>query len=248
MDEVQVVVAHAERATLRVGDVFLKVDADQARLDVEVEAMSLAPVPTPRVLWRKPPVLATAALPGTTLGRLGGPVTGSPAAWAVAGAALRELHDAPPPPWPGRAGRSIDALAEELADECELLVRNGVLPADLVSRNRRVAEGALRPWTPAFTHGDLQIAHVFVDGDEVTGIIDWSEAGQGDALYDLATFVLGHEEHLDDVLAGYGTDVDRDVMDGWSSLRSLLAVRPLIEQGFDPFAPGCEVDALRARM
>ncbi|MEU5665093.1 phosphotransferase family protein [Streptomyces longwoodensis] len=248
MDEVQVVVAHAERATLRVGDVFLKVDADQARLDVEVEAMSLAPVPTPRVLWRKPPVLATAALPGTTLGRLGGPVTGSPAAWAAAGAALRKLHDAPPPPWPGRAGRSIDALAEELADECELLVRNGVLPADLVSRNRRVAEGALRPWTPAFTHGDLQIAHVFVDGDEVTGIIDWSEAGQGDALYDLATFVLGHEEHLDDVLAGYGTDVDRDVMDGWSSLRSLLAVRPLIEQGFDPFAPGCEVDALRARM
>lgn len=48
MDEVKVVVAHSERATLRVGDVFLKVDADQARIDVE--AMSLAPVPTPEVL------------------------------------------------------------------------------------------------------------------------------------------------------------------------------------------------------
>ena len=82
---------------------------------------------------------------------------------------------------------------------------NGVLPADLVTRNRQVAEAALRPWTPVFTHGDLQIAHVFVDGDEVTGIIDWSEAGQGDALYDLATLTLGHEEHLDDVVAGYGT-------------------------------------------
>ncbi|WP_405794037.1 phosphotransferase family protein [Streptomyces longwoodensis] len=248
MDEVEVVVAHAERATLRVGDVFLKVDADQARLDVEVEAMSLAPVPTPEVLWRKPPVLATAALPGTTLGRLGGPVTGSPTAWAAAGAALRELHDAPPPPWPGRAGRSIDAWAKELADECELLVTNGVLPADLVTRNRQVVEAALRPFPPAFTHGDLQIAHVFLDGDEVTGIIDWSEAGRGDALYDLATFVLGHEEHLGDVLAGYGAEVDLDVIHGWSSLRSLLAVRPLIEQGFDPFAPGCEVDALRSRM
>ncbi|MGW2973482.1 aminoglycoside phosphotransferase family protein, partial [Streptomyces mirabilis] len=86
MDEVNVVVAHSERATLRVGDVFLKVDADQARIDVEVEAMSLAPVPTPEVLWRKPPVLALAALPGTTLGRLGGPATGSSAAWAAAGA------------------------------------------------------------------------------------------------------------------------------------------------------------------
>src|SRR6204780_5612023 len=91
VEEVEVVVAHSERATLRVGDVFLKVDADQARIDVEVEAMSLAPVPTPEVLWRKPPVLAIAALPGTTLGRLGGPSTGpstgAAAAWAPAGAA-----------------------------------------------------------------------------------------------------------------------------------------------------------------
>lgn len=248
MDEVEVVVAHSERATLRVGDVFLKVDADRARADAEVEAMSLAPVPTPEVLWRKPPVLAIAALPGTTLGRLGGPSTGSPAAWAAAGAAIRRLHDAPPPPRPGRAGRSGGALAAELDAECELLVTRDLLPADLVARNRRVAQAALRPWTPAFTHGDLQIAHVFVYGDEVTGIIDWSEAGRGDALYDLATFTLGHEEHLDDVLTGYGTDVDLDVIRAWWSLRSLLAVRWLIEHGFDPFAPGCEVDVLRSRM
>jgi aminoglycoside phosphotransferase (APT) family kinase protein len=248
MDEVTVVVAHSERATLRVGDVFVKVDADQARIDAEVEAMSLAPVPTPTVLWRKPSVLALAALPGTTLGRLGGPSAGSSAAWAAAGAAIRTLHDAPLPPRPGRAGRSISALAAELDAECEVLVTRGLLPADLVTRNRRVAEAALRPWPAAFTHGDLQIAHVFVDGEEVTGIIDWSEAGQGDALYDLATFTLGHEEHLDDVLAGYGTDVDRDVIRAWSSLRSLLAVRWLSEHGFDPFAPGCEVDVLRSRM
>ncbi|MEU0031874.1 phosphotransferase [Streptomyces sp. NPDC006335] len=248
MDEVEVVVAHSERATLRVGDVFLKVDVDQARLDAEVEAMSLAPVPTPQVLWRKPPVLAIAALTGTTLGSLGGPSTGSPAAWAAAGAAIRKLHDAPLPPRPGRAGRSITALVAELDDECERLVTNGVLPADLIARNRQVAQAALRPWTPAFTHGDLQIAHVFVDGDEVTGIIDWSEAGQGDALYDLATFTLGHEERLDDVIAGYGTDIDLDVIRGWWSLRSLLIVRWLAEHGFDPFAPGCEVDVLRSRM
>ncbi|GGQ51878.1 phosphotransferase family protein [Streptomyces althioticus] len=248
MNEVEVVVAHSERATLRVGDVFLKVDADQARIDVEVEMMSLAPVPTPEVLWRKPPVLAIAALPGTTLGRLGRPSTGSPAAWAAAGAAIRELHEAPLPPRPGQAGRSSVALAAELDAECESLVTNDVLPADLIIRNRQVAEAALRPWTPAFTHGDLQVAHVFVEGDEVTGIIDWSEAGRGDALYDLATFTLGHEEHLHDVVAGYGTDVDLDVIHAWWSLRSLLAVRWLIEHGFDPFAPGCEVDVLRSRM
>lgn len=62
--EIEVVVAHQERTTVRVGDVFLKIDADQTRTDVEVEAMALAPVPTPKILWRKPPVLALAAFAG----------------------------------------------------------------------------------------------------------------------------------------------------------------------------------------
>jgi hypothetical protein len=241
--EVEVVVAHKERATLRVGDVFLKIDADQTRTDVEVEAMALAPIPTAEILWRRPPVLALAALPGTVLGRLGRPSTAPAAAWVAAGAAVRTLHDAPLPPWPGQ---SPDEIASDLDSECEWLVANGVLPADLVARNRQVAEAALRPWTPVFTHGDLQVAHVFVDGDEITGVIDWSEASRGDALHDLATLTLGHEEHLGDVVAGYGTDVDLDVIRAWWSLRSLLAVRWLVEHGFDPSSPGCEVDVLRS--
>ena len=95
-----------------------------------------------------------------------------------------------------------------------------------------------------FIHGDLQITHVFVDGDEVTGIIDWSEAAPGDAMFDLAILTLGHEERLDDLLAGYGADADRDVIRAWWSLRSLTASRWLIEHGFDPDAPGCEFDVL----
>ncbi|TCO46175.1 aminoglycoside phosphotransferase [Kribbella antiqua] len=245
VEEVEVVVAHSERATLRVGDVFLKVDADQARIDVEVEALGMAPIPTPEVLWRKPHVLALAAVPGTALGRLGEPSTASPAAWAAAGAAVRMLHDAPLPPW---SGRSVDEIAAHLDGECEWLITNGVLPADLVTRNREIAEAALRPWTPVFTHGDLQISHVFVDGDNVTGVIDWSEASQGDAMYDLASLTLGHEEHLDDLLAGYGTDIDLDVIRAWWSLRSLRASRWLVEHGFDPSSPGCEFDVLRSRM
>ena len=244
MEEVEVVVAHQERATLRVGDVFLKIDADHTRTDREVAAMAMAPIPTPAVLWRKPPVLALAALPGAALGRLGEPSTASPAAWAAAGAAARKLHSAPLPPWPGR---SLDDLAAQLDRECEWLVANGVLPTDLVTRNRQVAAAALRPWTPVFAHGDLQITHVFIDGDEITGVLDWSEARQDDALYDLASLTLGHEEHLGDVVAGYGTDVDLDVIRGWS-LRSLLAIRWLVEHGFDPAAPGCEVDVLKSRM
>jgi aminoglycoside phosphotransferase (APT) family kinase protein len=199
--------------------------------------MARAPIPTPSVLWR-----ALAALPGRALGRLGEPSTSSPAAWAAAGRAARLLHDAPLPPW---TARSPDELASRVDGECAWLLGNGVLSADEVARNRLMAEAGLRPWTPVFTHGDLHVAHVFADGDEITGVVDWSEAGQGDALYDLASLTLGHPEHLGDVVAGYGAAVDFDVIRGWWSLRSLLAVRWLVEHGFDPSAPGCEVDVLR---
>ena len=245
MGEVRVVVAHDERATLQVGGVFLKVDPDQALTDVEVAAMELAPVPTPEVLWRRPPVLALAAVRGTALGVLGESSPASPAAWEAAGAMVRTLHDAPLPPWPGRR---LEELAERLERECAWLVEHDALPAGLVGRSRRVAEAALRPWTPVFAHGDLQLTHVFVDGDEVTGVIDWSEAAPGDGLYDVATLTLGHEEHLADVVRGYGGDVgvDLDVVRGWWAWRSLVATRWLAQHGFDPAAPGAEVDVLRA--
>ncbi len=239
---VEVVVAHHDCATLRVGDVLLKVDADQTRTDIEVDAMVRAPVPTPAILWREPPVLALAALSGKPLAHLGEPSTASAAAWVAAGATVRKLHNGPPP---ARAGRSPDELAREIDGECAWLVANDVLPASVIRRNRELADAALRPWAPVFTHGDLQVAHVFVDGDEVTGVIDWSEAAQGDAMYDLATLTLGHPEHLDGVVAGYGAAVDREVIRGWWSVRCLRGVRWLVEHGFDPSAPGCEIDILR---
>lgn len=243
-NEVEIVVAHHERTTLRVGDVFLKIDSDQTRTDVEVEAMAMAPIPTPRVLWRQPPVLALARLPGTSLGRLQDPSNASPAAWAAAGAAIRKLHEAPLPPWPGR---SLDELAGRLSDECEWLVANDVLPADVVTRNRRLAETALRKWTPVFIHGDLQITHVFVDGDYVTGIIDWSEASRGDAMYDLATLTLAHEEHLGDVIAGYGRDIDRNLIRAWWSFRSLVVIRWLVEAGYGSPDEYPEIAVLKSR-
>lgn len=242
MEDLEVVVAHHERVTLRVGDVFLKVDVDQERTDSEVAAMTAAPVATPEILWRKPPVLALAALPGAALGRLGEPSNASPAAWAAAGATVRTLHEAP---LPSMAVWSSDTLASELACACEWLITNDVVPRDVVETNRRIAEPALRPWTPVFMHGDFQVAHVFVDGDSVTGILDWSDARQGDGLFDLATLTLGHPEHLDDVVAGYGTDVDLDVIRAWWSLRSLRAIRWLVDHGFDP-AP--EIAVLRSQV
>lgn len=89
---------------------------------------------------------------------------------------------------------------------------------------------------------------MFVDEhDEVTGIIDWSGAAPGDAMFDLATLTLGHEAQLEHLLVGYGEGADREIIRAWWSLRSLSIARWLLEHGFAPDAPGCEFDVLRAR-
>ena len=242
VESIDVVLANNDRVTLRAGPMYLKIDADQTRTDREVEAMEMVPVPTPKILWRTSPVLALEALPGRAIGRLGQPSTASPGAWVAAGAAVRALHDAPLPPWPGR---TIDDLASRLAGACDWLLANEVLPVDVVEHNRELAEAVLRPWEPVFIHGDLHIEHVFAAGEEITGIIDWSEACRGDALFDLATLTMGHEEHLDDVIAGYG-DVDRDLIRAWRSWRCLNAIRWLFENGYGHPESYPEVAILRS--
>jgi Ser/Thr protein kinase RdoA (MazF antagonist) len=242
--DIEVVVAHAERATVRVGDVFLKIDTDQQQADREVANMRLAPVPTAEILWRRPPVLALAALPGVALARLGEPATSSAAAWEAAGTMVRTLHDAPPPAWESKRGSERAATLEQ---ECAWLVEHDVLPGQVVARGRELALGALAPRPSSFIHGDLQVAHVHVDEhDRVTGVLDWSEAGAGDPAYDVATLTLGHPERLEPLLSGYGRDVDRDLVRGWWALRCLTAIRWLVEHDLDPFAPGCEAEILRS--
>ena len=242
MDRVEVVVAHQSRATLRVGDVFLKVDPDQERVDREVRAMGLAPLPTAPILWRQPPVLALAAVPGRTLATLGRPSDAPASWWVAAGAAVRTLHEAPPPPWPSCNGSGRESV---LDDECAWLAANDVLPRELLDRSREVAAEAVREVEPVFVHGDLQVAHVLLDDGRVTGVLDWSEGGRGDPAYDLAILTLGHPEHLADVLEGYGGTVDAAVIRGWWAMRSLTAIRWLLEHGYDPAAPGCEIDVLK---
>lgn len=242
MDEIEVVVAHSERVTLRVGDMFLKIDADQPRIDREVEVMARVPIPVPEVLWQKPSVLALSAVPGVALGVLAEPSPASSAAWVAAGAAVRTLHDTPVPPWSSSQCQQPPGLDAE----CAWLVNNGVVTAEVVERNRQIVEAVVRPCAPVFIHGDLQIVHVFVEGDVVTGVLDWSEGGHGDAMYDLATLTLAHEDRLDDVVKGYGGDVEIDVIRGYWSLRSLMAVQWLATHGYGDPATFPEVRVLNA--
>jgi len=251
MNPVDVVLANNDRVTVRVGDVFLKIDADHDRSAREVEAMSLAPVPTAAVLWREPPVLALAAVSGAPIDLPGQPSVASPGAWSAVGACIRRLHDAPLPPWTvpyTNAARweSVEALAMPLARECEWLLSHEVLPSELVEQNRRRAEAVLRPWRPAFIHGDLHVVHVFIEGDTVSGILDWSEAAPGDAAFDLASLTFAHPERLTDVLNGYGDGIDPELVRAWWSYRCLTAVRWLVENGYGPPEEYPEVAMLRS--
>lgn len=49
------------------------------------------------------------------------------------------------------------------------------------------------------------------------------------------------------MLTGYGTAVDLDVIRAWWSLHSLQGARWLVEHGFEPNSPGCEIDILRTQ-
>ena len=240
---VEVALANNDRVTLRLGDTYLKVDSNHERSAVEAAAIALAPVPTPEVLWHKPPVLALTALEGRTLGRLGEPSTASPAAWAAVGRALRELHEAPLPPWPGR---SQEDLALRIATECNWFATNRVLPDELLHHARNLAERVVRPFEAAFIHGDLHLEHVFVNGDTVSGFIDWSEASQGDPLFDIASLTLANEERLGDLLAGYGQAVDHQLIRSWWACRCLLATRWLSENGYGSPDELPEVAVLRS--
>lgn len=45
---------------------------------------------------------------------------------------------------------------------------------------------------------------------------------------------IGHRDRLEDVLTGYGADVDRDVIRAYWYLRRLSSVRWMTEHGYDP--------------
>ena len=66
--------------------------------------------------------------------------------------------------------------------------------------------------------------------------------------FDVAILTLGHKEHLGDVVAGYGTDVDRDLIRAWWSLRCLTSVRWLAEHGYGSPEEFPEVAVLRSQL
>ena len=224
------------------GDVFLKIDADQSRADVEVQAMAMAPLPTPEIRWRKPTVLALAALSGKALGRLANPQPRRPP---------RGLRPVPPPgdctmhpcrPGPSGAWASSRRVSTPNATGCSpttsFLPPSSTVTVDLPRLHSAV--------DPCVLHGDLQVAHVFVDDDQVTGVIDSSDACQGDALFDLAVLTLDARSALV-MSCQLQHRVVLDVIRAWWALEAWW--RSAGDRGWlDPSTPGCELAVLQSAM
>ena len=239
MQVVEVVLAHAERAVVRVGDdVYVKVDVSHDRLEREEAALrGVTAVRVPDVRWSRSGVLAIGAVPGAPLARHGEPSPFGADTWRAVGAAVRRLHDATPPP--GVSGWfSLDGLTGWTEAMRSWLLDDGRVDPDLVHARADHARRHLDGRTVALTtcHGDLQCEHVLVDDAGGIALIDWGDAGLADPAYDIAVLTTNDEERLDDLLDGYGASpaTDREVIAAYWSLRRLGAVRWMAEHGYDP--------------
>ena len=227
MEEVSIIVAHRERATLRVGDVFLKIDGDQARTDVEVEVMAMAPVPTPEILWRRPPVLALAAAPGDDarpprravhrlaggVGRGGGrrPDAARRAAAAVARPERRRAGIAP-----RRASASGSSPTTSFPPTWSPATAGSPRPRS--GRGHRCSSTATcRSTTSSSTATRSPASSTGPRAPRATPSTT-SPPSPSDTRSTSTTSI-----------AGYGTDVDRDLIRAWWSLRCLTQ-RPLADR------------------
>lgn len=76
-----------------------------------------------------------------------------------------------------------------------------VLFIDILKKHRKTYDTI----TPHLVHGDMGYDHIMVDGDEITGIIDWGGAKSVDPAYDFALVHFFHEkkEAYRSLLFGY---------------------------------------------
>ena len=241
MAEVEVVAsAHSVEGarSLRVGDVFLKIDADQTRTDVEVAATALAPIPDPgrscggqpRPPRAQPPSRDWHRPPRGAVNRFGSGVVPRPVRLHGIPACLAAATGGP-------VGASASWHGASRASSHWLVANNVSSTPEVVTRNRPGRRGAaLGRGRRCSIHGDpLQIeAHVFVDDDVVS------------RRHRLVRGFLGRRavrpchsrSHTRSALAtsspATASTSTSTRSAAWWSWRSLVVVRWLVEHGFEP--------------
>jgi hygromycin-B 4-O-kinase len=92
------------------------------------------------------------------------------------------------PTWRGYLAAVIDNKDEGYYRDWHVLFRDSFLEREVYEAvYRRMLQFAAHcPEERALIHGDLHFDNILTDGDRVTGVIDWGNAGYGDPLYDVA--------------------------------------------------------------
>jgi aminoglycoside phosphotransferase len=218
------------RLETRAGVYYLKAGATVAE---EADACRLARsvgVPAPEVTASSP--LITRELPGRPL------AADSPDLGAVVrmvGEGMRRVHTIvdPSASWRDRLRGVLDGL--------------DVLPDRLAARVREVIPpfiNSVGDVTPVLLHGDLHLRHVYAEGAELTGILDWGDTTYGDPLFDLARLSMAGPDVTAMFLTGYG-DVDAPprTLSTYRVLWSLIALQAEHAAGGDWIQPHLEVIA-----
>ncbi len=177
--DVQPLIVWDHRATYRVrvgNDEFVvKADAHEEELLNEAAGQLHAAahgIPVPEVVAVERGALAMRFVPGEQLR-----ADSSDEAWRAAAAVTKRIHAAPP------IGPLGGGFTHELEPELEYACAHGLAPAS-ADNIRRMMSAAL-PLPPiTWVHGDLQAEHFILQGDEVVAVLDWSDHGRGDPLWD----------------------------------------------------------------
>ena len=148
--------------------------------------------------------------------------TAAPERAFAVGQLLRRIHDLGLPvddrlPRHDAAGAAERSLRELAGIADASLVEQAV---EMVGRIRSSQSSSSK----RVVHGDCNFPNILWSGDDVTGIVDFDQIGVSDPVEELAWVVkwwsrprgiadLSHDSALArEVLAGYGDDVDRDVL------------------------------------
>lgn len=171
------------------------------------------PVPCPIALAGDT-VLRCCERPALLVPRLPGAHVEQPQAaqCAAVGGALARLHRLPPD-LPRREGAEPDdrlrALLDWLPPDQPVLAR---------AARQRVARWLDRADAPTLTHADLFRDNALFDGERLTGLLDFYNAGHGDPLYDLAVAI---NDWCVDAAGEPQPALQRAMLEGYRSERAL---------------------------
>jgi len=147
-------------------------------------------VPAPAVLWHDDGEDNPFDRPYLVMERMGGDV---PVGW----------HDIPEPARRSLAEQAVDVLAALHEVDPSAVAGDGSGATDFEWYRRRLERFELPPVLRAglwwlerhapppperrvLVHGDFRMGNLVVDGDRLTGVLDWEMAGSGDPMADLA--------------------------------------------------------------